>query len=199
MSGLVSFKQRLCASFPPSAGLDLRWPRALCLPCSREEREAQKHRSFLWLLWSLLCNGAASVLLTRVFLFSPSAGSLHELVLLRGAQAGKRSLSPLFLWLPWLQPRLECWEAILQVSVSGPEGFSWSLLPPGPLPRLLQTSPRVEGGKQEESEPKICQLLCMLVDFREKPLDTGRSGMPMLFPKVGTQREGQIKTVMDTA
>lgn len=24
------------------------------------------------------------------------------------------------LWLPWLQPRLECWEAILQVSVSGP-------------------------------------------------------------------------------
>lgn len=27
---------------------------------------------------------------------------------------------PAVLWLPWLQPRLECWEAILQVSVSGP-------------------------------------------------------------------------------
>ena len=79
------------------------------------------------------------------------------------------------------------------------EGFSWSLLPPGPLAGLLQTSPRVEGGKQEESEPKICQLLCRLVDFREKPLDTWRSGKPMLFPKVGTQREGQTKTVMDTA
>lgn len=53
-------------------------------------------QQFLVLLWSILCNGAASVLLTHVFLFSPSAGSLHELVLLRGARAGKRTLSPLF-------------------------------------------------------------------------------------------------------
>ena len=74
MPGLVSFKQRLCVSFPPSAGLDLRWPRVLRLPCSREERETQEHSSFLGLLWSLLCNGAASILLTRVFLFSPSVG-----------------------------------------------------------------------------------------------------------------------------
>ena len=199
MPGLVSFKQRLCVSFLPSAGLDLWWPWVLCLPCSREERETRKHSSFLWLLWSLLCNGAASILLTCVFLFSPSVGSLHELVWLRGAPARKRTLSPLCLWLPWLQLRLTCWEAILQVSVPGLKGFSCSPLTPGPFPGLLRTSPRVEGGKQKEGEPKICQLLCMLVDFREKPLDTWRSGIPMLFPKVGTQRKGQIKIVMDTA
>lgn len=146
MPGLVSFKQRLCVSFPPSAGLDLRWPRVLRLPCSREERETQEHSSFLGLLWSLLCNGAASILLTPVFLFSPSVGSLHELFWLRGAQAGKRTLSPLCLRLPWLQLRLPCWEAILQVSVPDLEGFSWSPLTPSPFPGLLRTSPRVEGG-----------------------------------------------------
>ena len=60
-------------------------------------------------------------------------------------------------------------------------------LTPGHFSGLLRTSPKEEGGKQKEGEPRICQLLCVLVDFRENHWATWSSGTPMLFPKPGTQ------------
>lgn len=140
MSGLVSFKQRLCASLPPSAGLDLRWPRVLGLPCSREEREVQKHSSFL------CCSGAFCAMELQAscspmfFCSHPQRGPCTSWFCSVGLEPGRG-------------PCPRCSVVTMVTAEAGvlgsdspgvcirSEGFSWSLLPPSPLAGLLQTSP----------------------------------------------------------